>query len=289
MESTRRKRTREEIEIFEESFTNHAWMRLYGGPLMRFNQPPPPVIPGIDPTSNPEITLKTAKEETLKFFEQSPFFDQESNNVLVWKQQKSIDALVSLKGTEFVMMDPSTIPPKTQEAENVCHTLGQSIDYDLHIPPLIIARQRRKNPTAVVKEGLYYLMDGALYQSPHLHRICNYRLQKSMEHLKRAFDMLNDAVKFSSTGDYYIGLDKEEAENDEEKKDTQANETSEMQVDARSSSASVAKDTKAEKKKKKKKHYHSEAFKYEKRISEEIVDNILKRIYEAPVRTDKRS
>jgi hypothetical protein len=122
-----------------------------------------------------------SKENILEYFYTSPFFDLSSNNQAIRTQGVGVSFLTGMTGVQYVVDETNS-----------------------HEPSLFVIKKIwRQDPRVVTLLGVYYCLDGVLYESPNLIDLLRSRQAKSSNHLLKAFDCLcedryNNAKKVSA-------------------------------------------------------------------------------------------
>jgi len=116
----------------------------------------------------------------LDYFANSsnPFYERNCNNEVLKMQRMSMDQLVNMKGTEYVVL----------------HALE---------PLFVIRKQIRHSPMQVSPLADYYIIGGTAYQAPDLCSVINSRVLSALDHLRTSFEEALLCRKYSAAKGYY--------------------------------------------------------------------------------------
>lgn len=105
------------------------------------------------------------KDTVLHYFALSPFYDKNCNNERLKMQRLEMDRLKSMRGIEY-----EVLPNPNQGVTSL----------------FLIRKQRRTGINMVKALGIYYVLDGTVYQAPNIHAMLTSRLVNTI-----AFSMVN--------------------------------------------------------------------------------------------------
>lgn len=113
------------------------------------------------------------KSNVLDYFYTSPFFDQDSCNQILRRQ--------NLSSSSKVLIDEIGLQYEVDNANS-------------HEPSLYVIRKiHRSSPKSTQLLGIYYCLDGVIYQAPVLLELLRVRYSKAAYHLDKAFDLVRKA------------------------------------------------------------------------------------------------
>lgn len=111
-------------------------------------------------------TFGLSSANVLDYFYTSPFYDQDCNNEIVRTQGVSLTHLLEMEGIEYVIDEKNSKEPNL----------------------FIIQHNIRKSPRAAEVIGVYYCLDGTLYQGPFLLDVVRTRIAKLSYYLSKSFE-----------------------------------------------------------------------------------------------------
>ncbi|KAG5182507.1 MED6 mediator sub complex component-domain-containing protein [Tribonema minus] len=133
-------------------------------------------------------------ETAIDYFALSPFYDRTSNNELCRMQGLTdhVAAMQTMTGIEYVVEE---LPPETDELPE-----PGAPPQPRHL--MVIKKQYRKSKTQAEVRGVYYIMDGTIYQAPSALALITSRLQKAAFMLSESFAALRALPAHNARGAY---------------------------------------------------------------------------------------
>lgn len=119
------------------------------------------------------------KQNVLEYFSHSQFYDERSNNQQIKLQRLDAKLLETMPGIEYqVTSHPS--------------------------PSLFIITKflRAIKPPSLEPLAMYYVLEGDVYQAPSIHAILSSRILQSLHHLRKSFEVMQNATTVSNQGKY---------------------------------------------------------------------------------------
>ncbi|CAI0393285.1 unnamed protein product [Linum tenue] len=166
-----------------------------GGVNFEANPPPPPQPPGTDMTGmcfRDQLWLNTYpldRNLIFDYFALSPFYDLRCNNEELRRRAihpLDISQLSTMKGYEYMLsevMEPHMF---------------------------VMRKQLRESPEKVTPLLTYYVLDGSIYQAPHVSNVFAARVGRALHYISKAFTIA--ASKLEKIG--YVETEGEEAPSD---------------------------------------------------------------------------
>jgi len=115
------------------------------------------------------------KDTVLTYFAISGFYDKTCNNEQIRMQRLTMDKMLLMKGLEYKL-------EHTQE------------------PFLyVIKKQKRESPNVAVPIAIYYIINGTIFQAPHIYSVLAARASVSLLYLQQSF---SEVSKFQSFDPY---------------------------------------------------------------------------------------
>eukprot|EP01128_Nolandella_sp_AFSM9_P012818 TRINITY_DN9654_c0_g1_i1.p1 TRINITY_DN9654_c0_g1~~TRINITY_DN9654_c0_g1_i1.p1 ORF type:complete len:235 (-),score=58.74 TRINITY_DN9654_c0_g1_i1:57-761(-) len=121
-------------------------------------------------------------QNVFEYFSKSPFYSKDSNN-----------QVLRMQGIPW-----ETIP------ETLRVLIGKQYVLEKSVPPRLytIKRIRRQNPEECQVTGMYYIIDGTIYESPTLLATLEAKLDSCVYHLQEALNTVKNFVEFDSIEGY---------------------------------------------------------------------------------------
>jgi len=139
--------------------------------------------------------LNLPEEHLIEYFSHSPFYDRTSANERFAKlvNPKEIDEFMAISAGKQYLKEHAR-PPRLY----------------------CILRQVRHNESSVTPTGMFYIIDGNIYEAPTLRAVAENRLMTSIFHLQNSFKIFSTFTEWDPIKDY--SWDRKKSE-DVEKKD----------------------------------------------------------------------